>query len=202
MINSITAINTWLVDIKTVKTSLLIKLQQAGFNTQTAIGPEEEYSIKSLISGIDTLTNQMLTISASREQFVQRTSFSERKKIESFLQKLFICLKQTCNTLELLKNREYQIQKALPLCYKSEQDGISQLPLVNAIEYLDQLKPYLRILELIITQERIHALSAVLETMLQKQPPPSYENMAVDSELTEDQQNALELSHYLVKQAL
>jgi len=202
MINSITAINTWLVDIKTVKTSLLIKLQQAGFNTQTTIGPEEEYSIKSLMQGIDTMTAQMLTISTSREQFIQRSSFSERKKIESFLQKIFICLKQTCNTLERLTDNEYQIQKALPLCYKSEQDGISQLPLVNAVEYLDQLKPYLRMLELVIAQERIHALSSVLETLLQKQPAHNFENISQDSELTEDQQNALELSHYLVKQAL
>ena len=202
MINSITAINTWLIDIKTAKNSLLIKLQQAGFDTQINIGPEEEYSIKSLIQGIDTMTTQMLSISANREQFIQRSSFSERKKIESFLQKLFICLKQTSNTLELLESREYHIQKTLPLCYKTEQDGISQLSLVNSIEYLDQLKPYLRMLELMITQERIHALSSVLETLLQKQPAPNYDNMSADSELTEEQQNALELSHYLVKQAL
>lgn len=201
MINSITAINTWLVDIKTVKTSLLINLQQAGFNTQMAVGPEEEYSIKSLVHGLDSMTAQMLSISTNREQFIHRASFSERKKIESFLQKLFICLKQTSNTLELLKSKDFQVQKALPLCYKTETDGICQLPLVNAVEYLDQLKPYLRMLELIIAQERIHALSSVLETLLQK-PVVSYESVSADSELTEDQQNALELSHYLVKQAL
>lgn len=202
MINSLTAINTWLVDIKTVKTSLLIKLQQAGFNTQAAIGLEEEYSIKSLMLGLDSMTTQMLTISGNREQFIQRSSFSERKKIESFLQKLFICLKQTSNTLELLKDREYQVQKALPLCYKTAEDGISQLPLVHAVEYLDQLKPYLRMLELAIVQERIHALSSVLETLLQKQTSHNFDNMPEDAELTEDQENALELSHYLVKQAL
>jgi len=201
MINSITAINTWLVDIKTVKTSLLINLQQAGFNTQTTLGPEEEYTIKTLVQGLDNITTQMLALSTNREQFIQRSSFSERKKIESFLQKLFICLKQTSNTLELLQGQDFQIQKALPLCYKTEADGISQLPLVNAVEYLDQLKPYLRMLELVIAQERIHALSSVLETLLQK-PIASYESVSADSELTEDQQNALELSHYLVKQAL
>jgi len=52
---------------------------------------------------------------------------------------------------------------------------------------------------MIIAQERIHALSAVLETLLSK------ENTAIierDNELTEEQSNALELSQYLIRQAL
>jgi hypothetical protein len=76
------------------------------------------------------------------------------------------------------------------------------LALCHAIEYLDQLKPYSRMLELVIAQQRIHALSAVLETLLHKEAAPSQLAHEEDHELTEEQHNALELSHYLIKQAL
>jgi hypothetical protein len=54
-------------------------------------------------------------------------------------------------------------------------------------------------LEMIIAQERIHALSAVLETMLSKESLALTEK---DNELTEEQSNAIELSQYLIRQAL
>ncbi len=202
MSNSIAAINTMLVDIKTVNNSLLIKLRQTGFNTGHPIGYEDEYTIKTLLSSTDTLIIHFLTITASRNQFLQRTSYAERKQIESLLKKLYICLKQTHNMLHLLNIERSKILDTQPLSYLDESGEISQLPLVNAVDYVDMLKPYCRMLELIITQERIHALSAVLENLLQKDHSSKRLDQEDDHELTEEQDNALELSHYLIKQAL
>ncbi len=203
MINSLTTINSLLVETKKLTASLQHKLQQAGFDTSLTIGLENEYTIQSLISTIESLTLQFLTITASRSQFIQRTSYVERKQIESYLQKLLVCIRQTNNTLELLKQQPYEIKKNLSLCFTTEEDGLSQLALANAIEYIDLLKPFTRMLELVIAQERIHALSAVLEALLQKDHTiPEYHGQDSDHELTEEQSNALELSHYLIKQAL
>ena len=203
MINSLTAINSLLVETKTLTATLQLKLYQAGFDTGLTIGLENEYTIQSLINTVESLTLQFLTITASSNQFIQRTSYAERKQIESYLQKLLVCIRQTSNTLELLKNQPYEIKKNLSLCFITEEDGLSQLALANAIEYIDLLKPFTRMLELVIAQERILALSAVLEALLQKDhTAPEYNNEDSDHELTEEQSDALELSHYLVKQAL
>jgi hypothetical protein len=201
MSKSIAAINTILVDIKTVNNSLLPKLQQTGFKVTHHVGYEDEYTIKTLISSTDTLIIHFLTITASRNQFIQRTSYAERKEIESLLQKLYVCLKQTDNTLLLFNIEHNKIQNDKPLGYTDETGNTSQLPLVNAVDYIDMLKPYCRMLELIIAQERIHALSAVLENMLQKAPSTTQFDHD-DHDLTEEQDSALQLSHYFVKQAL
>jgi len=202
MINSIANINALLVDIKTVNTGLPRALQLAGFDTSRPLGMEQEYTVSSLINTIDTLAIQFLTITANRNQFIQRTSFNERLQIESCLRNLFICLKQTSNTLQSLDSGDYQVVDNEALSYINEQKPITRLVLCRAIEYVDQLKPYSRMLELVIAQERIHALSAVLETLLQKETAPSQLSHEEDHELTEEQHNALELSHYLIKQAL
>jgi len=202
MSKSIAAINTMLVDIKTVNNSLLAKLQQAGFNTTHHVGYEDEYTIKTLINSTDTLIIHLLTITSSRNQFIQRTSYAERKEIESLLQKLYICLKQTHNTLQLFNIERNKILDIQPLSYTDESGETSQLPMINAVDYIDMLKPYCRMLELIITQERIHALSSVLENMLYKDHSVKRLDQEDDHELTDEQNNALELSHYLVKQAL
>lgn len=202
MSQSIVSINTLLVDIKTVNNSLLIKLQQAGFNATLHLGHENEYTVKSLISRTDTLVIHFLTITANREQFMQRTGFAERKEIESILQKLYISLKETQNQLFFINQRRPEICQEQTLSYKSESDKITQLPLMNSIEYIDMLKPYCRMLELVIAQERIHALSAVLETLLHKDQESKQLYQEEDADLTDDQNNALELSHYLIKQAL
>ena len=82
MVKSIAVINALLVDIKTINNTLLIGLQNAGFNTELQFGPEQEYNLKSLLDGIDTLVIQLLTITANRNQFLQRTSFSEPGRAE------------------------------------------------------------------------------------------------------------------------
>jgi len=202
MSQSISSINTLLVDIKTVNNSLLIKLQQAGFNTTLHLGHENEYTVKSLINRTDTLAIHFLTITANREQFMQRTGYAERKEIESILQKLYISLKETQNNLYFINQRRPEICEGQTLSYISEADEITQLPLANSIEYIDMLKPYCRMLELVIAQERIHALSAVLETLLHKDQESKKLHQEEDVDLTDEQNNALELSHYLVKQAL
>ena len=192
-----------LVDIKTVNNSLLIKLQQAGFKTSHHIGYENEYTIKSLISSTDTLIIHFLTITANRNQFLQRTSFAERQQIENILQKLYISLKQTQNTLHTQNITKSQIVNDQALSFTNDSGSIEQLPLANAVEYIDMLKPYCRMLEMVIAQERIHALSAVLESLLHKdQATKQLDSDEEDHELTEEQNNALELSHYLIKQAL
>ena len=202
MIKSIANINALLIDIKTINNLLSIKLQQAGFNLNHHLGNEDEYSVSSLLNSIDTLTVQFLTITASRNQFIQRTSFIERQQIESYLRKLFVCLKQTQNTLILLKGSDYQVIENKALCYINDAGEATQLLLSRTIEYIDLLKPYTRMLELIIAQERIHALSAVLETLLNKESGNVSTSREDEDDLTEEQNNALELSHYLIKQAL
>ncbi|MDH5485197.1 MAG: hypothetical protein OEY43_08195 [Gammaproteobacteria bacterium] len=202
MTHSIAVINTLLVDIKTVNHALLLRLKQIGFNTTQRLGEEDEYSVKSLINCSDNLAIQFLTITASRNQFIQRTSFSERKEIISYLQGLFSCMKQTRNTLELFNLNKYKIIHDKTLCYTNETGEEELLPLVRALDYIDLLKPYSRMLELVTAQERIHALSAVLETLLNKDVSAGLVHQQQDHELTDEQTNALELSHYLVKQAL
>ena len=202
MSKSLAAINAMLVDIKTMNNSLLFKLQQAGFNTTHHVGYEDEYTIKTLVTSTDTLIIHFLTITASRNQFIQRTSYAERKEIELLLKKFYTCLKHSQNTLQLFNNAHNKTLDNQPLSYTDESGKIFQLPMVNAIDYIDMLKPYCRMLELIIAQERIHALSAVLETLLQKEHSAKQLDQEDDHELTEEQNNALELSHYLIKQAL
>lgn len=202
MINSIANINALLVDIKTLNNNLPIALQKAGFITSLPLGYENEYTVSSLINYIDTLSIQFLTITANRNQFIQRTSLTERQQIETCLRKLFVCLKQTSNSLDMLTETSYQVISHEALAYIADSGETSHLTLCRAIDYIDQLKPYSRMLELVIAQERIHALSAVLETLLQKQTTASQLVNEDDHELTEEQHNALELSHYLIKQAL
>lgn len=199
MAKSIASINSLLVGLKTVNNSLLIKLQQVGFNINLTLGAEQEYTVKTLVNAIDTLAIQFLTITANRNQFIQRTSYNERMEIESCLNSLLSCLQQTKQELTDFQPADFQCDENLALFYTSKNDDFRSLKLLDAVHFVDQIKPYCRMLEMIIAQERIHALSAVLETLLSK------ENAAIaekDNELTEEQSNALELSQYLIRQAL
>ena len=200
--NSLATINSLLVDIKTINNSLFINLQDAGFNTQLHFGPDDEYTIKTLIQTIESMVIHFLTITASRHQFLQRTSFAERKDIESLLKHLYISMKETQNLLQILNSESLTTTENLPLSYLSNKGENRQLPLIESISYIDLLKPYSRMLELIIAQERIHALSAVLETLLDTSPSTDHIKTHDDHDLTEEQHNALELSHYFIKQAL
>ena len=202
MSQSIASINSLLINIKTINNSLLIKLQHAGFNTSLHLGHENEYTVKSLINRTDTLTIHFLTITANREQFIQRTSFAERKEVESLLQKLYICIKETQNTLYNFEKDHFDICVDKALSYTASDNEITQLPLVHSVDFIDMLKPYSWMLEMIIAQERIHALSAVLETLLHKDQESKELHKDEDTDLTNEQNNALELSHYFIKQAL
>lgn len=203
---STSKINSVLVDIKTLNNSLLLRLQQAGFESSQTLGPENEYTLKTLLNYIDSLALQFLTITANREQFIQRTSHQERLDIYSQLRNLFICLKQTHNTLDQLADKIPQAdltkQPNKPLSYLTDQGHYESLILVKAVDYVEALKPYGRMLELVIAQQRIHALSAVLETLLFKEQATSSIDLLEDHGLTEEQANALELSRYLIKQAM
>jgi len=200
MANSITSINSLLVSLKTANSGLLPKLQQLGFNTSLTLGPEQEYTVKTLIHTIDNLSIQFLTITAKRNQFVQRTSFNERKEIESCLNYLHSCLEQTQRELDELNTENHLCSKELALSYTNDSEQNFSLRLLDAVHYIDLLKPYSRMLEMVTAQERIHALSAVLETLLSKEQAPKadYE----DAELTTEQSGALQLSQYLIRQAL
>lgn len=199
MPKSITSINALLVGLKTVNNSLLVKLQQLGFDTSLTLGAEHEYTVKTLIHTIDTLSIQFLTITAKRNQFIQRTSFNERKEIESCLNNLQICLSKTQAELNEFNPADYQCDNSRALFYSKDNGEQYSLPLLDAIHYIDLIKPYSRMLEMVIAQERIHALSAVLETLLNKDQAKIVEE---DNELTEEQSNALQLSQYLIQQAL
>ncbi|MDH5765242.1 MAG: hypothetical protein OEZ38_04430 [Gammaproteobacteria bacterium] len=204
MNNSLSVINSLLIDIKTINNSLLIKLHQSGFNTQLHFGPENEHTARTLIDTIETMVIHFLTITANRNQFLQRTSFNERKAIETHLKALYISLKKTQNHLSLIVNESLNIQQHKALSYLSAQNEIIELPLVESTHHIDLLKPYSRMLELIIAQERIHALSAVLETLLHTNPQIDHIHAHDDNDSMQEheQQEALELSHYFIKQAL
>ncbi len=199
MAKSIASINSLLVSLKTINNSLPIKLQQLGFNTRLNLGAEQEYTVKTLLNAIDTLAIQFLMITANRGQFIQRTSYNERMEIESCLNSLLSCLQLTKQELDSLRETQYQCDDILALFYTSEKSEHRSLKLLDAVHYIDLIKPYCRMLEMIIAQERIHALSAVLETMLSKESLALTEK---DNELTEEQSNAIELSQYLIRQAL
>jgi hypothetical protein len=200
MANSITSINSLLVSLKTANSGLLPRLQQLGFNTSLPLGPEQEYTVKTLIHTIDNLSIQFLTITAKRNQFMQRTSFNERKEIESCLNYLHNCLDQTQLELGEFNKEDNQCSEELALSYTNDCGQNISLRLLDAVHYIDLLKPYSRMLEMVTAQERIHALSAVLETLLSKEhaPKTDYE----DAELTSEQSGALQLSQYLIRQAL
>ncbi len=200
MANSITTINSLLVGLKTANNHLLLKLQQLGFDTSLTLGPEQEYTVKTLIQSINNLSIQFLTITAKRTQFVQRTSFSERKEIESCLNYLHDCLQQTQQELSEFNTEKNQCNGALALSYTNDHGQNISLKLLDAVHYIDLLKPYSRMLEMVTAQERIHALSAVLETLLSKETSAKAEYD--DAELTDEQSGALQLSQYLIRQAL
>jgi len=199
MAKSIASINSLLVSLKTVNNALPIKLQQLGFNTSLKLGAEHEYTVKTLLNAIDTLAIQFLTITANRSQFIQRTSYNERMEIESCLNSLLSCLQLTKQELDGLRETEFQCDNILALYYTSDKNEPCSLKLLDSVHFIDLIKPYCRMLEMIIAQERIHALSAVLETMLSKESLSLKEK---DNELTEEQSNAIELSQYLIRQAL
>lgn len=199
MAKSIASINSLLVGLKTVNNTLLIKLQQLGFDTDLTLGAEQEYTVKTLIHAIDTLSIQFLTITANRSQFIQRTSFNERIEIETCLNSLLSCVQQTKLELSDFNPANYQCDKSLALFYTSDKGEHRSLKLLDTVHFIDLIKPYCRMLETIIAHERIHALSAVLETLLSKESTPVTEE---ESYLTEEQSNALELSQYLIRQAL
>lgn len=199
MAKSIASINSLLVGSKTMNSSLLVKLQQLGFNTNLKLGAENEYTVKTLVHAIDTLAIQFLTITAKRNQFIQRTSFTERKEIESCLNNLHNCLQHTLNELNDFKVTDSKSDEMFALFYTTNNADRRSLKLLDAIHYIDLIKPYGRMLEMVTAQERIHALSAVLETLLSKDSSKMAEE---DNDLTSEQSNALELSQYLIQQAL
>jgi len=202
MVNSITSINSLLVGLKTASSCILPRLQELGFNTSLSLGPEQEYSVKTLIHTVDNLSIQFLTITAKRNQFVQRTSFTERKEIESCLNYLHSCLEQTQLELGEFNKENCQCSEELALSYTNDSGQNTSLKLLDAAHYIDLLKPYSRMLEMVTAQERIHALSAVLETLLSKSHATKADFEDSDSELTTEQSGALELSQYLIRQAL
>ena len=169
MANSITTINSLLVGLKTANNHLLLKLQQLGFDTSLTLGPEQEYTVKTLVHSINNLSIHFLTITAKRTQFVQRTSFSERKEIESCLNYLYDCLQQTQQELSEFNSEKNQCNVALALSYTNDRGQNISLKLLDEVHYIDLLKPYSRMLEMVTAQERIHPLSAVLETLLSKE---------------------------------
>jgi len=202
MANSITSINSSLVSLKTLNSSLLVKLQQQGFDSSLSLGPEQEYTVKTLIHAIDSLAIQFLTITAKRSQFIQRTSYLERKDIESHLNRLHECLQQTHLELEEIEHGDFRCIHEQALSHVNADGQNTSLKLVDAIELIDLLKPYSRMLEMVTAQERIHALSAVLETLLSREHSTKQESEEEVSELTNEQSNALQLSQYLIRQAL
>ncbi|VAW57941.1 hypothetical protein MNBD_GAMMA11-1432 [hydrothermal vent metagenome] len=198
MASSVASINSSLVNLKTTNSTLLIKLKQLGFNTELTLGSEKEYTVKTLIQAIDTLAIQFLTITANSRQFIQRTSYAERRTIETCLRELHTCLLQTQQDLQTFHPLTFHCHAAHALIYTDEKGEYHCLKLLDAAQYIDTIKPYYRMLETITAHERIHALSAVLENMLNR------DTEIIDSEidLTDEQTNALQLSQYLIRQAL
>lgn len=180
-IDTITTINQLLVHIKTANHAIPSLLRKCHYDMEQAVGYENEYTIASLLTITDSLVVQLLTMTARRQQFLRQTSYNERKDIQSQLNKLHKCLSET---LEILQNA------------RSLNTDIPDLPLLEAPLFIDALKPYSRMIELITAQERIHALSAVLETLLSREYKIS--EPVDDCELSDEQQSALELSHFLV----
>ncbi len=168
MAKSIASINSLLVNIKTANNPLLITLQQQGFDIQASLGSEQEYSVKTLINAINNLAIQLLTVTADREQFIQRTSFVERIEIESCLKGILTCLQQTTQTLSEIHSTDYQCDDKQTLFYDLADGSRGYLKLLDAVHFIELIKPYFRILENITTQKRIHALSSILETVLSK----------------------------------
>lgn len=201
VITTIANINAFLVKIRSENASLISRMQKSGFSSEGLLGIEQEYTVSGLCHFIDSLVIQFLTITSNRNQFIQRTSYAERKQIEKLFQKLLVCIEQTHQQLDELKQNEYDIDESEALAF--EMGGRTQrLMLALAVDVIDQLKPSIRMLELVTAQQRIHALSAVLETLLHKEPAMLNLQSDEDYELTDEQQRALELSHYLIKQAL
>ena len=184
-IDTMATINQLLVHIKTANHAIPPLLRKHQYDMEQLIGYENEYTINSLLSITDSLVIQLLTMTARRHQFLRQTSYTERKNIQNQLSQLHNCLSET---LEILQNTE-TLNTAIP-----------DLPLLEAPLFIDALKPYSRMIELITAQERIHALSAVLENLLSREYKIS--EPVDDCELSDEQQSALELSHFLVKQAL
>ncbi|VAW72078.1 hypothetical protein MNBD_GAMMA10-2326 [hydrothermal vent metagenome] len=198
MARSIASINSLLVNVKTLNATLLVKLKQLGFNPDLTLGAEKEYTVKTLIQSIDTLAIQFLTATANSRQFVQRTCYAERQTIISCLGNLHTCLLQTQQDLQRIQPTMFQCHAVHALVYTDERAEQHSLKLLQAAQYLDAIKPCYRLLEMISAHERIHAISAVLENII------SQDNEISDDEidLTEEQSNALELSQYLIHQAL
>jgi|GEM_PF-1900636 len=201
VINTIANINAFLVKIRTGNASLLSKIQKLGFSPEAPLGIEQEYTVSSLNTFIDSLVIQFLTITSNRTQFIQRTSYPERKQMETQLHKLLVCIEQTQQQLEEIQQVGVVIDDSSTLGFTFNGRSM-QLMLVQAVDVIDQLKPFIRMLELVTAQQRIHALSAVLETLLHREPEMLNLQSDEDYELTDEQQRALGLSHYLIKQAL
>ncbi len=179
--DTMTAINQLLVDIKTSSHSVSGLLRKTHYDIDQVIGFENEYSIRSLLNIIDSLVIQLLSMTAKRQQFLRQTAYTERKSIKTQLANLSRCL---LDTQAQLHNNNSQ-----------------DLPLLEAPIFVDALKPFSRMVELVTAQERIHALSAVLENLLSREFNNHHETLD-DCELTDEQSSALALSHFLVKQAL
>jgi len=178
--DTMTAINQLLVDIKTTNHTITPLLRKAQYDLEQDIGFENEYSIRSLLNIIDGLVIQLLTMTAKRQQFLNQTAYTERKSMQNQLANLSRCLLET----------QQQLQ----------QQSSDDLALLEAPLFVDALKPFSRMIELVTAQERIHALSAVLESLLSREFTP---NATLDDcELSDEQNSALTLSHFLVKQAL
>ncbi len=199
MTNSIASINSLLVGLKTVNSTLLIKFHQLRFDTSLCLGAENEYTVKTLVNAINTLSIQLLTITSNRNEFIQRTSYPERLEIKTCLNNLLSCAQQTKQELSDIQLTHFQCDNNHALSYISETGDIRSFRLLDTLQFIDLIKPYCRMLEMIIAQERIHALSAVIDILMNKQDNDFIEST---NELTEEQSDALEMPHYLMKQAM
>lgn len=197
MAQSITSINALLVRIKTTNSTLLPALQKLGFDTQLSLGAEQEYTVKTLINSINALTIQLLTITSNRQQFIHRTNFKERLDIESNLKELHDCLEKSKQMLSEIDSATNTCDASLTLMYTLNGGQAQRLALFEAVHFIESIKPYCRILESITTQERIHALSAVLESILSK--TASAETITGNNNtLTEEKAHAVALSQRLM----
>lgn len=178
--DTMTAINQLLIDIKTTNHAIPSLLRQTQYDLDQNIGFENEYTVRSLLNIIDNLVIQLLTMTAKRQQFLKQTAYTERKSIQNQLSNLSRCLLETQEQLHTQNTHD--------------------LALLEAPLFVDALKPFSRMIELVTAQERIHALSAVLENLLSREFTPSA--ALDDCELSDEQSSALALSQFLVKQAL
>lgn len=158
MTNSIQDMRDKIKSIRDMNKTKLGKLRRLGFDVSLRLGAENEYDVRGLIAGIDSLMTDFSVMVRSEKRFFQITSFNERNDINMQLDLILDRLQQSETQILEIENNKYKVISDNILSYEIPGGTQHHLNMKDIIDNIEVLKPISRNLQLKIEPSRIDEL--------------------------------------------